>query len=113
VPGYQGVPNPFYTPRATPQQQATAGQQRAADLLSQYNAYKQTNADALYQAKAAQLAQAQAMQKAYQDKMAADKAAAEAAAARERQRSMFGVFGGGDESGMAHGGIAALYKGNK
>lgn len=111
VPGFQGVANPFFTPSAQPPSQAQSGQQQAASLLSQYNTYKQANADALYKAKAAQLAQAQAMQKAYQDKMAADKAAAEAAAARERQASIFSPFGG--VFNAAEGGLAQLMKGRK
>lgn len=88
IPGFQGVANPFFTPAAQAQQ-AKSGQAQAASLLDQYNAYKQNNANAMYQARAAQLAQAQAMQKAYQDKVAADKARAEAEAAKAREQELF------------------------
>lgn len=117
VPGFQGVANPFYSP-TQPAQQANAGQARAADLLSQYNAYKQNNANAMYQAKVAQLAQAQAMQKAYQDKIAADKAKADAEKAKQDSLSRFGMFGNVSDSSWtgssyAQGGIAELMKGKK
>ena len=112
VPGFQGVANPFYT---APPAQPAPTQASAQDLLSQYNAYRQKNAEALYQSRAAQLAQAQAMQKAYADAQAAQKAQAEASAARSR--GPFGVFGmnrlfggGGD---YADGGLAALYRDQK
>ena len=108
VPGFQGVANPFYT---APPAQPAPTQASAQDLLSQYNAYRQKNAEAMYQAKAAQLAQAQAMQKAYADAQAAQKAQAEASAARSRGPfGMFGMFGGGGGD-YADGGLAALYKG--
>lgn len=110
VPGFQGVANPFYT---APPAQPAPTQASAQDLLSQYNAYRQKNAEALYQAKAAQLAQAQAMQKAYADAQAAQKAQAEASAARSRGPfGMFGMFGGGGGD-YADGGLAALYRGQK
>lgn len=106
VPGFQGVANPFYT---IPPAQPAPTQTSAQDLLSQYNAYRQKNAEALYQSRTAQLAQAQAMQKAYADAQAAQKAQAEASAARERQKSVFGMFGGGGGD-YADGGLAALYR---
>ena len=106
VPGFQGVANPFYT---APPAQPAPTQASAQDLLSQYNAYRQKNAEALYQSRTAQLAQAQAMQKAYADAQAAAKAKAEAEAARQR-RGPFGMFGGGGGD-YADGGLAALYKG--
>ena len=109
VPGFQGVANPFYT---APPAQPAPTQASAQDLLSQYNAYRQKNAEALYQSRAAQLAQAQAMQKAYADAQAAAKAQAEASAARSRGpfgRIMGGVFGGGGGD-YADGGLAALYR---
>ena len=110
VPGFQGVANPFYT---APPAQPAPTQASAQDLLSQYNAYRQKNAEAMYQAKAAQLAQAQAMQKAYADAQAAQKAQAEASAARSRGPfGMFGMFGGGGGD-YADGGLAALYRGQK
>ena len=107
VPGFQGVANPFYT---APPAQPAPTQASAQDLLSQYNAYRQKNAEALYQSRAAQLAQAQAMQKAYADAQAAQKAQAEASAARSRGPfGMFGMFGGGGGD-YADGGLAALYR---
>ena len=113
VPGFQGLPNPYY---AAPRPQAAPTQASAQDLLAQYNAYRSKNAEALYQSRAAQLAQAQAMQKAYADAQAAAKAKAEADAARaraeEQRRSAFGVFGGSGGE-YANGGLAALYRGQK
>ena len=110
VPGFQGVANPFYT---APSAQPAPTQTSAQDLLAQYNAYRSKNAEALYQSRAAQLAQAQAMQKAYADAQAAQKAKAEADAARaraeEQRRSVFGMFGGGGRD-YADGGLAALYR---
>ena len=114
VPGFQGLPNPYY---AAPRPQAAPTQASAQDLLAQYNAYRGKNAEALYQSKAAQLAQAQAMQKAYADAQAAAKAKAEADAARaraeEQQRSMFGGSGFVGGIGGAQGGIADLHEGFK
>ena len=108
VPGFQGVANPFYTP---PPAQTAPTQASAHDLLSQYNAYRQKNAEALYQSRSAQLAQAQAMQKAYADAQAAQKAKAEADAARAKGPfGRFGLFGGGGGD-YADGGLAALYRG--
>lgn len=112
VPGFQGVANPFYT---APPAQPAPTQASAQDLLSQYNAYRQKNAEALYQSRTAQLAQAQAMQKAYADAQAAAKAKAEADAARAARsrgpfgRIMGGVIGGGGGD-YADGGLAALYR---
>lgn len=86
VPGFQGVANPFYT---VPPAQPAPTHASAQDLLSQYNAYRQKNAEALYQSRTAQLAQAQAMQKAYADAQAAAKAKAEAEAVRAKTRVAF------------------------
>ena len=115
VPGFQGVANPFYT---APPAQPAPTQASAQDLLAQYNAYRSKNAEALYQSRAAQLAQAQAMQKAYADAQAAAKAKAEADAARARQQELFRAmmpFGGGSVGGIggAQGGIADLHEGFK
>lgn len=110
VPGFQGVANPFYT---APPAQTAPTQTSAQDLLAQYNAYRSKNAEALYQSRAAQLAQAQAMQKAYADAQAAQKAKAEAEAARSRGPfGMFGMFGGGGGD-YADGGLVALYRDQK
>lgn len=118
IPGFQGVRNPFVQAQA-PMQAGVAPQDRAAqvsNLLNQTNQYRQNYASQLYQAQQANNAQLAAMQKAYQDKMAADKAKAEAEAARARAEipswgTMVSDIGSG--GGAANGGIADLYQGFK
>lgn len=81
VPGFQGVQNPFYVqPRSQSSQTAPT-----SNLGAQYQAYSQAYGNRLSDAKAANQAQLAAMQKAYQDKMAADKAAADAAKLKAEQ----------------------------
>ena len=116
VPGFEGIRNPFVQAQA-PMQAGVAPQDRAAqvsNLLNQTNQYRQNYASQLYQAQQANNAQLAAMQKAYQDKMAADKAKAEAEAARAQAEipswgTMFSDIGSG--GGAANGGLADLYRG--
>ena len=97
LPGFQGVQNPFYT---APSAQAAPTAQ-TSNLGAQYQAYSQAYGNKLSEAKAANQAQLAAMQKAYQDKMAADKARAEAEAVRAKTRVAFGSPAWSVQSGIA------------
>lgn len=110
LPGFQGVRNPFasaYVP------QRAQSQSNMAALIARTNAYNQANAQRMADAKVAQIAQANAMQKAYQDKIAADKAKAEAEASWKAKFGSFAWFAQQDGWTGADGGIADLQKGFK